>query len=219
MSNSRIARSLPWAGLVVGVAALGLQLFLTLPASLDAGRSLAGSIVFFLSFFTVLTNIGVVLTHAATLNFGGRLLAPLRTAPVRGGVAVAIAVVGIVYALVLAQTWQPEGLWHLADVLLHYVTPVLYLCWWLLSGRDGTLSVRHILIWLAWPAIYALYALARAPLAGEVPYPFLDYAAHGWLHVALSMLAIFGLFVVIGALVVVADRFSRNADPSARTTG
>jgi hypothetical protein len=198
---------LQWAGLGIGTAALTLQVFLTIPASLDAGRSVAGSILFYLSFFTVLTNMLAVLSHFANLGFGGTALSRFRTPLWRGGIAVAIAVVGIVYALVLAKTWQPQGLWLAADVLLHYVTPFIYVGWWLVAGRSGALRWSDTIRWLVWPVAYVVYALLRAPLAGEVPYPFLDYAALGWPHVAMALLAILALFVLIGNLAVAADKW------------
>lgn len=203
---------LQWVGLGVGAAALALQFFLTFPASLEAGRSPAGAILFYFSFFTILTNILVVLSHFANLGFGGTMLSRFRTPRWRAGIAVAIAVVGIVYALVLAKTWQPRGLWWIADVLLHYVAPTIYIGWWLLAGRTGTLRWSDTIRWLVWPLAYVIYALLRAPVAGEVPYPFLDYGALGWAHVIAALLAILALFLMLGGLLVAADKwFSRIA--------
>jgi hypothetical protein len=194
-----MSRGLALAGLVVGLGALLLQFALTVPASMQAGRSLPGSIGFFFSFFTILTNIAAVLVHAAFLfGWPGGFMSPR----VRAGVAVAIAVVMIVYAAVLARLWQPSGLFLLCDVLLHYVTPVLYLLWWLRAGADGSTRWRDLAWWLLYPILYLAWVAIRAPFAGEVPYPFLDAGLHGMAGVAVSSLAVLGLYLAVAGIVL-----------------
>ena len=210
-----MARLLQWIGFLAGLGGLVLQFSLTLPAAIEAGRSLAGSIVFFFSFFTVLTNILVMLAHAAGLGLTGNRLAFLQRPLVRAGLVPAIALVGLVYFFVLSALWQPEGWWRVADTTLHYVTPVIYTAWWLIAGRDGTSRWRSPFLWLVWPLTYLAYALARAPIAGEVPYPFLDYMQNGWQQVAGAIGGLLILFIGLGLAVVALDRWLPSA-PSGR---
>jgi hypothetical protein len=136
-----MARGLAIAGLCIGLVALVLQFSITIPASILAGRSRLASLIFYLSFFTILTNIGAVLVYSAVLTGRPDWFGSPRT---RAGVAVAIAVVMIVYAAILARLWQPAGLFLLCDMLLHYLTPVLYLAWWLYAGADGSTRWRDL---------------------------------------------------------------------------
>lgn len=209
-----MVRMLNLAGVVIGLFALTLQFAITVPASMENGRSLGGSIIYYFSFFTILTNILVVLTHLAAL--GGRP-AFFRRPEVRAGVAVAIAAVGLVYYLLLADLWRPQGLFLLCDMLLHYAAPALFLAWWLLAGADGSLRWRHIPYWLAYPVGYLLYVLARAPIAGEVPYPFLDTRVLGFGEILLTVGGIALLFLVLGSLAVLVDDFLGVRRRSART--
>jgi len=202
-----MGRFLQIAGLVIGLAGLVLQFCITIPASMEAGRSLLGSIVFLFSFFTILTNVGAVLVHVSLLSPSGYAWLPAFAGPrMRAGIAVSIALVFIIYTTVLAQLWQPQGLFLLCDVLLHYVTPVLFVLWWLVAGADGSTRWRDISWWMLYPIAYLVYALARAPIAGEVPYPFLDVAKNGAASVAIAALAITGLFLVLCIIAVVVDR-------------
>ncbi|QND65088.1 Pr6Pr family membrane protein [Mesorhizobium loti] len=202
-----MGRFLQIAGLIIGLAGLVLQFCISIPASMEAGRSLFGSIIFVLSFFTILTNIGAVLVYTSVLSPSGYAWLPAFAGTrIRAGVAISIALVFIIYATVLAQLWQPQGLFLLCDVLLHYVTPVLFVLWWLISGADGRTRWSDISWWMLYPVAYLIYALARAPLAGEVPYPFLDAAKNGWTSVAISAAAITGLFLVLCVVAVLADR-------------
>lgn len=202
-----MGRALQIAGFLIGILGLVLQFAITIPAAMASGRSLGGAIVFYFSFFTILTNITAVTVHAASLSGGRpRFLSAFARPRVRAGTAVAIAMVCIVYATILARLWQPQGLFYLCDILLHYVTPILFVTWWLFFGADGSLRWRDILYWIAYPTLYLVYALLRAPIAGEVPYPFLDVAAKGWASVAVSALSMTALFVLLSALAVLADR-------------
>lgn len=201
-----MGRFLQIAGLVIGLAGLVLQFCISIPASMEAGRSLLGSIIFVFSFFTILTNIGAVLVYTSLLSPSGYAWLPAFAGTrIRAGVAVSIALVFIIYATVLAQLWQPQGLFLLCDVLLHYVTPVLFVLWWLISGADGRTRWSDISWWVLYPVAYLAYALARAPLAGEVPYPFLDVAKNGATSVAISAVAITGLFLVLCVVAVLVD--------------
>ncbi|MBZ9993332.1 Pr6Pr family membrane protein [Mesorhizobium sp. BH1-1-4] len=206
------------AGLVVGLIALVLQFSITIPASMEAGRGLLGSIVFYFSFFTILTNIAAVLVYTSLLSSSFYAWLPAFAGPrMRAGVAVSITLVFIVYATVLARLWQPQGLFLLCDVLLHYVTPVLFVLWWLISGADGKTRWSDISWWVVYPIAYLAYALARAPLAGEVPYPFLDIAKNGVGSVTVSALAITALFLVICVVAVFVDHgIGRLRSKSAR---
>lgn len=202
-----MGRFLQGAGLVIGLAGLVLQLCISVPASMEAGRSLLGSIVFYFSFFTILTNIGAVLVYTSLLSSTGYAWLPAFAGPrMRAGVAVSITLVFIVYATVLARLWHPQGLFLLCDVLLHYVAPVLYVLWWLISGANGRTRWSDISWWVLYPVAYLIYALARAPIAGEVPYPFLDIARNGVASVAIAAAAITGIFLVLCVIAILADR-------------
>jgi len=203
-----MSRFLQIAGLAIGLIGLILQACITIPASMEAGRSLLGSIVFLFSFFTIMTNIGAVLVHVSLLSPSGYAWFPaFAGSRLRAGVAVAISLVFIVYATVLARLWQPQGLFLLCDVLLHYVTPVLFVLWWLIAGADGSTRWRDISWWMVYPLAYLAYVLLRAPIAGEVPYPFLNVEKNGAASVAVSALATTGLFLVLCVIAVFADHW------------
>lgn len=190
---------------MAGAAGLLLQFAISVPARIDAGHGLAGALVWFLSYFTILTNFGAVAVHAASLSHrDGSFFCRSR---VRAGMAVAMVVVMLIYATLLAPLWRPQGLFLFADTLLHYVTPVLFLLWWLGAGADGSSRWADIGYWLIYPLTYAVYALARGQLTGEVPYPFLNAAHNGWTDVAIAIALITLLFMALGTLAVAIDRF------------
>lgn len=200
-----MSRALQTIGILVGASAVVIQFWLAIERFTGEDLSVAASIVRFFAFFTILTNIFVVLVHTARLS--AERLAFFRRPRVVMAATVAIAVVGIVYHFLLADLWNPQGLQKITDVMLHYVAPALMVVWWLTYGRTGTARLADIRYLLIYPLAYVGYVFIRAPIAGEVPYPFLDFWQYGWPHVLQMIVAILALFLAVSALAVAADRF------------
>jgi hypothetical protein len=202
-----MGKALAVIGLAVGTFAVLLQAGLTIPLRMEKGHGLFEAVIFLLSFFTVLANIAVVAVYAASLfperlSFLNRMNRPIA----RACVAVCIAVVGLVYATVLAKIWAPQGLFWLCDALLHYVAPVIYLTWWIGFGRDGSLKWSDAPKFLAAPLIYLFYAIVRGTLTGTYPYPFIDVASLGAAQAAVNCVLVAALFLVFSLITVALDR-------------
>ena len=192
-----------WIGALVAVVAwsgLVLQLGLSVSAALAKGQGLAYALSRYFDYFTVLTNllVALVLTvpRVAPASTAGRFF---HRPDVRTGVAAAIALVGIGYYLLLRQSWQPRGLQLVADGLLHYATPVLYLAFWWIAVPKQRIGWGHIAAWAAYPAGYFLYMLIRGRLTGRYPYYFLDVSKLGLLQVLGNAFAVLAAFLVLAA--------------------
>lgn len=185
---------------LLAASAVALQYLLLLRLAPD-GFALAT--LRFLSYFTILSNLAVVAACAAVAS--GRR-SGLVGARVLGGVALCIAVTGLVYVAVLRHLWQPEGLQWWADIGLHYATPLAYLAWWIVLAPHGRLRWRDLGAWLLFPLAFLGWTLLRGAWLSEYPYPFIDVATLG-LGVALRNAAgICVVFMVLGALLVALDR-------------
>jgi hypothetical protein len=180
-----------WTGLVLQVAGV-------LPRS----ASLIWAVWTMLRFFTITTNLllAVVMTGIALGRpaFGSpRLL---------GGVTLALGFVGVVNVTLL-HGWLNLGRSDLiADLLLHYVTPVAMLAFWLLLRPRGALQYRDPVLWSLYPLAYAVYAIARGAVDGVYPYPFLDIAQIGAGRTGANLGLLWLSFVLVGALMVWLDR-------------
>ncbi len=206
-------RILALAGLAVGLGALFLQFSLTIPLRLSRGHDFVDALVFFFTFFTILTNIMLVLVYLSDL-VPWRWLGWWRSPVTRGMMAGAIALVMGFYHFVLAATWKPEGLFLLADVLLHYVTPVLYILWWLLLQPKGSLRFGHIGWMLLPPVLWLAWTMLRGAVVNEYPYPILEAHVLGYpqvsLNIAFMLVLLAGIFAVVVALDQALGRSARN---------
>lgn len=184
---------------LTALVALALQLHLAAgapdrPEGTPAWWWLAG-------YFTILTNGGVAGLMAVTAL--GARLSPRS----QGGLVLSILMVGLVYHALLARLWAPEGLAWWTDQALHTATPLLTLAWWLGFG-DRRATRRDLPFWLAWPALYAIYALIRGTLTGFWPYPFLDAQSLGWPQVALNVAGMVLAFAALGLGLIALARAS-----------
>lgn len=203
MTGQRLAASI---GFLIAAAALLLQFGLTITARLANGDSIVGAIVFYFSFFTILTNLMVVAVYLSVLT-GWGWLGWWRTPWVRGMTAGAILVVMLVYHFLLTGLVRPDLWFQVADKLLHYVDPLYYVAWWLLSQKHGPLRWGELPKMLVYPLLYLVWAMGRGAVLGEYPYPFLAANTLGYGQVALNCLGVLATFVLVYALVIGIDRW------------
>lgn len=161
------------------------------------GAELIGVTINFFSYFTILSNI----LCAACVTWPKSTANP----SLRTGVALYIAVTSVIYGLILKDLWTPTGLQWIADTLLHYVTPALFLIDWLVSTPKGSLKWRSALAWLAFPLIYVGWTLAHGAYSGFWPYPFIDAGKLGMTRVLINMAGMTILFLGFGLVFVLID--------------
>ena len=190
---------------VIAGGALILQLVLLLSLTRDSIGPLLAIIRYF-SFFTILSNIVVVLACSWVAFGTAARVESAFTARLRGAAALYIAVTGGIYVTVLRSLWQPQGAQWVADMLLHYAVPLLYLLLWLVFSPKGRLRWSDALRWLLFPLAYLLWAMWRGTWAHEYPYPFLDVAVLGLPMVLRNAFAVAGLFLALGLVLVAIDR-------------
>ncbi|WP_107826297.1 Pr6Pr family membrane protein [Mucilaginibacter yixingensis] len=162
-----------------------------------------GAIIQIFSFFTIQTNllVAVCLTGLSVLpktSWGKFFYRP----SVLTAIAVYISIVGLVYAVVLRNTWQPQGLFKTTDFLLHTISPLLYVVFWLVFVSAGSVKWQAMLRWAIFPLAYLVYALVRGAVIGWYPYPFLDVAKLGYERVAVNSLVILVVFLIFSALFI-----------------
>lgn len=200
-----LRRATAWIGFLIGVAGLVLQGYLTLGRRFfEEGDSFLGTIVFFFTFYTILTNIMLVLIYLSE-NVDWRWLGWWRSPVTRGMMAGAIALVGVVNHLLLHHLQTFEGLYYVGEIVLHYVAPAWFVLWWLVFQPKGTLRWADLPVMLLPTLIWLIWAMARGAVMDEYPYPFLNATQLGYPGVALNCLFVFIGLLVIYVIVIALD--------------
>lgn len=196
---------LTWLGLLFGAVGLVLQFTISMQSMLGNGRDLFGSLGHFFAYYTILTNIVLVLIYLSEV-LPAASLSLFRHPLVRGMMAANIALVALYVFFVLRFLATLTGLFLVADVILHYVCPVLYLLWWLMAQTHGRLRWAELPIMLAPTLAYFAYAMARGAWVQEYPYPILNAIELGYAQVALNALYMTLGLAVLCAIVIALDR-------------
>ena len=87
-----------WIGLLIGAGRAVLQFSLSIPLRLSNGDTIFGALIYFFTFFTILTNLMLVLIYASDL-WPREALRWWRSPVTRGMMAAAMMLVGAVLPL------------------------------------------------------------------------------------------------------------------------
>ena len=182
------------------VCAAGLTLNLISTITADEPRSLGTRIVRFFSYFTIESNI-LVLVVAVLLALGAARGAGFALAHLDA--LIGITVTGIVFATILAPDQEHIGV---SSVLLHYVSPPLALLLWLALGPWGARSWRIIGVALLWPLAYLAWTVVHGAISDWYPYGFIDAGELGAGRMLRNALLVLLFGVALGLLVIAVDR-------------
>ena len=189
------------------------QFYLSVSGAVADGSGALQGVVNYFGYFTLITNIlcAAILTAHGWGGADGSaadkgLGAFLRRPGVATTAATAIIIVGVVYHLILASQWDPQGIDLVVDTMLHTVLPIAFVGFWVRSTPRGAVAFSHIPAWIGYPAGYAIYVFIRGELVGAYPYPFIDVAAIGYGAALRNAAGIAVVFVALAAMLVGVNR-------------
>lgn len=174
--------------------------------------SVLDSLIKFFSYFTILTNL-LVAVYFSTIVFApsSNLSHFFRKHTSSTAIAVYILVVGIIYNISLRQIWTFTGWSRVGNELLHTITPLYFLLYWLFKTEKEKLSFKAILYWMIYPLSYLVYTLIRGTIVKSYPYPFVDVNTIGYPGVILNCCIVATLFFILFAVfIVISNRLNTH---------
>ncbi len=177
------------------------------------------SVVNFLSFFTIQSNLIAVLALTVT---GVRALRgqgstdPGQPIMLRALATFCMVTTGLVYVALLRgleDSLQTPVPW--INTVLHYVMPCVLFLDWLIDRPRPPLAFRRAVLVLAYPLAWVAYSLIRGPIADWYAYPFLDVRVEGYPTVLVTCLV---LALGMAALLWVLARLTRLGGEAADQT-
>ncbi len=123
------------------------------------------------TYYTIQSNVFMFLLCFRSLIFGysSKLYNIIRV-----GSTLIITITGSVYHLLLAPIHHPTGLDALANILLHYLVPILSVVSWLFLVKKNKLSWKTPFIWLIYPVVYFIGTMLRGYYSNVYPYWFIN---------------------------------------------
>ena len=193
----------------LGVVIAGVSTVLS-----ETTESLGVRLWHFVSYFTILSNLLVIITVLPLITdprHDGRRWRVLRLAAL-----VMMTVTGLVHWFLLRPLSTLAGVEAVGDILVHVAVPVLTLIGWLVFGPRPRTDPRTVAWSLAWPIGWLVYTLVVGALTGWYPYPFLDVATNGVGPVAITCGAI---ALLLAGLAWACWRLDRVLTPRPRAEG
>lgn len=135
--------------------------------------TLWGRFLGYISYFTELSNITVVIWYFNKVFFKGKIKF-LTWDSVRGAITLYIWVAGLVFFLVLNAAWHAHGRVKLEEYTLHGFSPIAFVVDYFLFERKGIYKFKSILLWIIPPILYLFYAIGIGSIIHVYPYPFLN---------------------------------------------
>ncbi len=216
--NPQVARAFHGLTALTAAFALVAQVVLTVvgdATTVDADPpGLAERLFHLVSYFTILSNLLVLVTSAAAArdpHVDGPVWRVLRLDAV-----VAITITGVVHWFLLRPLADLAGWSAAVDTLLHVVVPLLTVVGWAAFGPRRRVSGQVVLRALVYPFAWLFYTLVVGALTGWYPYPFLDVDESGAVAVAVAALGITVFLLALSALVWWLDRVLGPAPRPAR---
>ena len=203
-----------WRAALAATGWLGLALqYWLLSISGHPASELATWTLNYLSYFTILTNLFVVViltlpVVAPESRAGMWALKPT----VRARATMYLVVVGLGYHLLLSAGSTLQGLAAFGNVIVHYVMPVAALADWLVFTPRGGLRWTDPLRWLRYPLVYFIWTALHGYASDWWPYWFLDLPKLGLARSALAVSALLILLLVAGFAFVAIDRSLARRD-------
>jgi hypothetical protein len=161
----------------------------------------------FFSYFTILTNIlaalALTLPMVATQSAFGQFFS---RPTVRTAITAYIIIVMTIVYFVLRHLTNLQGWDLVADLLLHYVMPILFVIDWLFLVPKETLKAKDAALGLSFPSVYLIWTYIHGAYSGFYPYPFLNVNELGHARVLMNEAGLLVMFLVLGLTLVVASR-------------
>ncbi len=198
MHLTPIAKTLAMMGLFLGAIATTISFITNIPEQMELGRSLFGSMFHFFSFYTNWTNTLLVLIYLAIF----RGWTSLNSAATSVTGLSSIIMVMIVYHFLLSATHFPQGIDKVTNVIMHYITPVVFTAFWITSKHMGELNWGDLYKFIIFPMSFLVFTYLKAAITGEYPYDFLNLSLNGVGGVAPIIGAIVVLILCLGSLAI-----------------
>jgi len=204
MTSQRPARAVFAATALAVLTGLALQLWSSVHLTGTQFTSRTALVVNVFCYFTVQSNVIVMVTTAALASRPDRPSTVFRVARLPG--VVAIAITFVVFHVALAGLQDLTGAAATANLLLHTVAPLLAVAGWLVFGPRRTTSRGIAALTLVFPLCWSVLALVRGAIIHFYPYPFVDVRVLGYPRVLVNVLLVGALFAALSAAAVVVDR-------------
>ncbi len=124
----------------------------------------------------------------------------------KGAFTLYITTTFIFFAILLQGLYHPTGFAWFSNIVLHYLTPILFIVDWLLTETKIKYKWKYLPYWTIYPLCYLLFSFIHGTFTGDYLYHFLNINYLGIAGYALSVSLLIGVGLVLGSLYIGINR-------------
>ena len=169
------------------------------------------------STYTIQSNLLVAIWLTIALVYRNKDDKPLiLESKIHGAITLYITVTFLVFALFLASSHNPTGLFILTNLLVHYVIPIAFIIEWILTETNVKYKWSFLLYWITYPLFYIIYTIIRGYITGFYPYSFIDLNQISFVQMIITTILLASLFLLLGSLYIFLNRRIYNVKMSGK---
>ena len=194
---------LGWVSIILGLINRGI--------SLTGGEDVFLAFSNHFSYFTIQSNLMVLIWLTIAIIYNNRENKPkILGAIPRGAVTVYITVTFLIFAIILAPGYIPQGLALYTNTISHYILPIAFIIDWAFTETEKKYEWRYDVYWLIYPILYLIYTLVRGAITNFYPYFFLDLNVLSVIELVVYVIGLIILFLILGAIYIFANRIQNK---------
>ena len=121
------------------------------------------------------------------------------TGPLKGAFTLYITTTFVFFAALLQGIYHPTGFAAFSNIVLHYLTPILFIVDWFFTENEKRYKWKYLPIWTIYPIGYLVFSFISGTLTGDYLYPFLNVAFLGIIGYAIMITILVGVGLIIGS--------------------
>lgn len=118
---------------------------------------------------------------------------------IKGAFTVYITITLVVFAILLQPFYHPTGFAAFSNIVLHYITPIIFIVDWVLTETEAKYKWKYLLYWLIYLLGYISFAIILGTFTGDYLYPFLNPGFLGSTIFALMLGILAGGYIFLGS--------------------
>ncbi len=160
-----------------------------------------------LSYFTIQSNLLIVVCLAATLFFSRSKVGQFFSkTTVQSAITMYIIIVSLIYNFAIRTSWVQPFPQLIYDNILHVVTPLFFVIRWAVYIFNGTLKWKNGFVWLVYPLLYLFYSVVRGAIVGWYPYFFVNLNKISTGELVRNASLVLLVFLFISFLIIGVDK-------------
>lgn len=127
--------------------------------------------------------------------------------PLKGAFTLYITTTFFFFAVLLQIGYHPTGWAAFSNLILHYITPILFIVDWVLTENKIRYKWTFLPYWIIYPIGYLVFSLIHGISTGDYIYPFLDISSRGPIGYVIILCFLLGIGIALASLYIAINRW------------